>query len=86
MASGWLTLVPLPTARLPRLKRSERALPALCRAGELVGTGVGVAGAVILATAAARADRQATVAGDMAALLGSFAFVGYLLIGQSLRK
>jgi len=55
-------------------------------AGELVGTGVGLIGAVLLATAAAKADQQVTLHGDMAALLAAFAFVGYLLIGQNLRR
>ncbi|KAL4418952.1 hypothetical protein ABPG77_001774 [Micractinium sp. CCAP 211/92] len=55
-------------------------------AGELAGTGVGAVGAVLLATAAARSDAEVTVVGDMAALLASLCFVGYLLIGRRLRK
>ncbi|PRW45144.1 Permeases of the drug metabolite transporter family permease component [Chlorella sorokiniana] len=54
-------------------------------AGELGGTAVGLAGGVLLATAAARADAQVTLRGDMAALAASLCFVGYLLIGQRLR-
>ena len=54
-------------------------------AGELAGTAAGLAGGVLLATAAARSDAQVTVRGDLAALSASLAFVGYLLIGQRLR-
>ena len=54
-------------------------------AGELAGTALGVAGAVVLATAGARGDREATFVGDMAALSASAAIVVYLLIGRSLR-
>lgn len=65
--------------------RSQHPSRCAC-AGELAGTGLGLAGGVILATAAAKSDQQVTVGGDMAALLGAFTFVAYLLIGQNLRK
>eukprot|EP00887_Chlorella_sp_A99_P004332 scaffold15.g4332.t1 len=54
--------------------------------GELLGTLVGLVGAVLLATAAARTDRQVTVAGDLAALCASLAIIVYLLVGRSLRQ
>eukprot|EP00887_Chlorella_sp_A99_P004149 scaffold23.g4149.t1 len=52
----------------------------------LLLTLVGLVGAVLLATAAARTDRQVTVAGDLAALCASLAIIVYLLVGRSLRQ
>ncbi|KAK9830017.1 hypothetical protein WJX72_009224 [[Myrmecia] bisecta] len=54
-------------------------------AGELLGTGLGMLGAVLLASGAT-ADRQVTFAGDMASLASAACFVVYLSIGQHLRS
>eukprot|EP00899_Mesostigma_viride_P028477 jgi/Mesvir1/8814/Mv02715-RA.1 len=52
--------------------------------GELLGTGMGTLGGVILA-AGAQSDREVTLGGDTAALLAALAFVGYICIGRQLR-
>ncbi|MEW5305400.1 MAG: hypothetical protein WDW36_007940 [Sanguina aurantia] len=55
--------------------------------GEIVGTGIGLLGGIVLALGAISGrESEVTFAGDAAALLAAVAAVGYLEIGRHLRK